>query len=64
MSDLHNLILRYIESGTNVTRNEILKAKLGRWEDVRKAFAELNAAGKIWIISGGTVEVAGKTAKL
>ena len=33
-------------------------------EDVRKAFAELNAAGKIWIISGGTVEVAEKTAKL
>ena len=64
MTDLQKLILRYIESGTNVTRNEILKAKLGRWEDVRKAFAELNAAGKIWIIGGGTVEVAGKTAKL
>ena len=64
MTDLQKLILRYIESGVNVTRDEIFRAKLGRWDDVRKAFAELNADGKIWLISDGTVEVAGKTAKL
>lgn len=64
MTDLQKTILRYIASGSNVTRKEILSAKLGRWEDVRKAFAELNTAGKIWLISDGTVEVAGKTAKL
>lgn len=64
MTDLQKLILRYIESGVNVTRDDILRAKLGRWDDVRKAFAELNAAGKIWLISDGTVEVAGQTAKL
>lgn len=64
MNDLQKLILRYIESGTDVTREQILKARLGRYDEVRKALSELNGAGKIWLISDGTIEVAGKTAKL
>ena len=61
---LKNIILSYIANGHNVTRAEVLKARLGRWSDVRKAFAELNQQGCLWFIGDGTVEVAGEVAKL
>lgn len=64
MTDLKTIILAYIRNGVHVTRSDVLSAKLGRYMDVRKALAELNSEGRIWLMGDGTIEAAGKVAKL